>query len=269
MTCREFKHSAASLTLWEMSQRPDDEILSHADGCESCGAWLRKQRSLAASMRTLQAETAGLEAGPQVEQALLAAFRRSPAMSTASAPSGVERRSASLLSNPADSFTPMAMRLSRFFEIGAYVAVAAAAVVGIFLGVQLLHHRSGTTPAQVASAPVSAAPAVLKPAPSVMQKTSLSSPALQPATASGSRVRRLRPSAAGQKAAAQPTVAEASQTSMDDGYVALMFCDPLSCSSDSQVVRMELPAASQDAQPQIADVVVGYDGLVRAVRIVN
>ncbi len=56
---------------------------------------------------------------------------------------------------------------------------------------------------------------------------------------------------------------------MDDGYVALMFCDPLSCSSDSQVVRMELPAASQDAQPQIADVVVGYDGLVRAVRIVN
>ena len=77
MTCREFKHSAASLTLWEMSQRPNDEILSHADGCESCGAWLRKQRSLAASMRTLQAETAALEAGPGVEQALLAAFRRS------------------------------------------------------------------------------------------------------------------------------------------------------------------------------------------------
>ena len=51
-----------------------------------------------------------------------------------------------------------------------------------------------------------------------------------------------------------------------------MFCDPLSCSSDAQVVRMELPAAGandRDAQPQVADVVVGYDGVVRAMRIVN
>ena len=55
-----------------------------------------------------------------------------------------------------------------------------------------------------------------------------------------------------------------------------MFCDPLSCSSDTQVVRMELPSpgmtgsgSEQDAQMRIADVVVGYDGVVRAVRIVN
>ncbi len=48
-----------------------------------------------------------------------------------------------------------------------------------------------------------------------------------------------------------------------------MICDPLSCSSDSQVVRMELPAQPGQAQSQVADVVVGYDGAVRAVRIVN
>ena len=34
------------------------------------------------------------------------------------------------------------------------------------------------------------------------------------------------------------------------------------------ITRMELPAA-QGAQPQMADVVVGLDGLVRAMRIVN
>ena len=33
-----------------------------------------------------------------------------------------------------------------------------------------------------------------------------------------------------------------SQDSDDPDYVALMFCDPLSCSSDAEVVRMELPA---------------------------
>ena len=51
-----------------------------------------------------------------------------------------------------------------------------------------------------------------------------------------------------------------------------MFCDPLICSSDAQVVRMELPVAGgsdRDAQTQVADVVVGDDGLVRAMRIVN
>ena len=51
-----------------------------------------------------------------------------------------------------------------------------------------------------------------------------------------------------------------------------MFCDPLSCASDAQIVRMELPASaagSQDEQTRIADVVVGDDGLVRAVRMVN
>ena len=63
------------------------------------------------------------------------------------------------------------------------------------------------------------------------------------------------------------------QNNEDPGYVSLMFCDPLSCGSDAQVVRMELPAAGattdHDAQPLVADVVVGYDGVVRAMRIVN
>ena len=279
MTCREFKHSAAALTLWELSRSRDGQVLGHADACETCEMWLRKQRSLAASMRTLQAQTAGLEAGPDVERALRAAFRRTAATSTASPLSGVERYSDSLPLDPTDGLTPLAMRLSRFFEIGAYVAVAAAMVVGVFLGVQLLQQRSrasGTkiSPVQGASVPASTQPVAQKPAPSLVEESSISSPERQPVTAAGSRVRRQRPSAESQTAAAAgPAVADVSQTSTDDGYVALMFCDPLSCSSDSQVVRMELPAtgntASQGVQPQMADVVVGYDGVVRAVRIVN
>ena len=62
-----------------------------------------------------------------------------------------------------------------------------------------------------------------------------------------------------------------SQSLADAGYTALMFCDPLSCAAETQVVRVELPAAAggQNSQPQMADLVVGYDGVVRAVRIVN
>ena len=54
-----------------------------------------------------------------------------------------------------------------------------------------------------------------------------------------------------------------------------MLCDPLICSGDEQVIRMELPAtgsASADGstgQTVLADVVIGEDGLVRGMRIVN
>ena len=68
-------------------------------------------------------------------------------------------------------------------------------------------------------------------------------------------------------------VADDSQSEDYADYLALMLCDPLSCASDTQVVRMELPgsatAASQGAQPQMADMIVGYDGVVRAIRFVN
>jgi hypothetical protein len=90
------------------------------------------------------------------------------------------------------------------------------------------------------------------------------------AAAAQSRVER-SDSASVATATVQTVAAEEPQTDADAGYIALMFCDPLSCSSDSQVVRMELPAngAEQNSQPPIADLVVGYDGVVRAVRIVN
>jgi hypothetical protein len=73
---------------------------------------------------------------------------------------------------------------------------------------------------------------------------------------------------ASRPASAKAAAADA-DTLADAGYTDLMLCDPLSCASDTQVVRMELPATGQGSQPQTADLVVGYDGVVRAVRIVN
>ena len=256
MTCREFEHRATALTLWERSQARDLQILDHAGGCQKCAAWLQQQRMLAATMQTLQARTAGCAAGPDVERALLRAFRQGP--------------SQAVRPEMAHRFTPIAMRLSRFFEVGAYVAVAAAIVVGLFLGVQLWERRSVTLPVQSQSAQPSAS------LPSVVAQESGSNPHQQRPTVSRSSVNRLRPRHVLSASQSLPDAAEPSQTSTDADYVALMFCDPLSCSSDAQVVRMELPSAGiagsggeQDAQMRIADVVVGYDGVVRAVRIVN
>ncbi len=256
MTCREFEHRATSLTLWELSQAQDQQIVDHAGECQKCAAWLQQQRTLAASMQTLQTRTAACAAGPDVEQALLRAFRQ-----------GTFRPAKSEM---AHQFTPIAMRLSRFFEVGAYVAVAAAIVVALFLGVRLLERRSVNMPmtSQVAQPSVSV--------PSVVAGNSESQPHSQLPAVSRSKVNRPPARRVQSASKSSPDTTEPSPASTDADYVALMLCDPLSCSSDAQVVRMELPspgmAASgdeQDAQMRIADVVVGYDGVVRAVRIVN
>ncbi|MGC2109616.1 MAG: hypothetical protein WA655_08870 [Candidatus Korobacteraceae bacterium] len=271
MTCREFKHTAASLTMWELSRSHDAEIVGHAENCIPCSAWLQKQRSLAASMQMLQARTAGLEAGPSVEQALLRAFRQVPRTEAAVASLRGQEPLTAMLPGAARS-TPLAMRLSRWFETGAYAAVAAAIVVGIFLGVRLLHDRHTSTAMQSQSAPASTAPVTRMPDAAAEQNLPVKAAPPQvsqrPAVAALHGLRRKNHSAAGESASS--TATDDSQTTIEAVYTPLMFCDALSCSSDSQVVRMELPsAAGQDAQPQVADVVVGYDGVVRAVRIVN
>jgi hypothetical protein len=254
MTCREFKHAAASLTLWELSRPRDEQVLDHADDCPKCGAWLDRQQMLAVTMQTLQARTADREAGPQVERALLRMFRQVPFEATQPV---VAHRSA-----------PIAWRLSRFFEVGAYVAVAAAIIVGLFLGVQLVERRSAAGPVQSQSAQANPTSVPLKQA--VAQKEVAATKREQPVTSAKPEL--VRPVSQSSKAK-QPSLAAALQNGDDPEYVSLMFCDPLSCSSDAQVVRMELPRAAAtsdpDAQPLVADVVVGYDGVVRAMRIVN
>jgi hypothetical protein len=268
MTCREFKHSAASLTLWELTRGEDDEVLVHTEECDACNTWLRKQRTLAVSMQTLQARTAGLEAGPDVERALLRAFRQDTLRSADPVLGRVTERSGPVRPAVTPLSTPVALRLSRFFEVGAYVAMAAALLVGVFLGVQLLRHNSNAVTAQSQSVPVGVEPAVQKPA-AIAQQTAASDEHPQPVTVAR---KRLEPAHQSRSAATIAQVTnDDSQSLADAGYTALMLCDPLSCAAETQVVRVELPAAAgaQSSQPQMADLVVGYDGVVRAVRIVN
>ena len=266
MTCREFKHSAASLTLWELTRGEDSRVLDHTETCDACSTWLQKQRTLAVSLQTLQARTAGQEAGPDVERALLRAFRQDTHQGRDPVFSDVAERSGSVRPVVTPLSTPMALRLSRFFEVGAYVAMAAALLVGMFLGLRLLQHNSNAATAQSQIVPASVEPALQKPAVAA-QKAIAPDEHAQPVTVAR---KRLEPAHQDKSAV---TVAQLtnddSQSLADAGYTELMLCDPLSCASETQVVRVELPAAGQSSQPQMADLVVGYDGVVRAVRMVN
>jgi hypothetical protein len=269
MTCREFKHSAASHSLRELSRTEDEQILGHAEKCESCGTWLQKQRTLAVSMQTLQARTAGLDAGASVEWALLRAFRQDTLESADHVIVGVKERSRPLRPAVMPLSTPVALKLSRFFEVGAYVALAAAILVGVFLGFRLLQHSSTLPPAtQSQFVPSSAAPIAPKPEVAAKIPSGADEPP-QPVTIAR---KRLPPAGTTTGAIAVAEVTnDDSQSVAEVDYTPLMFCDPLSCAADTQVVRVALPASAsgQGSQPQMADLVVGYDGVVRAVRMVQ
>jgi len=261
MTCNEFLDAVESLTASQLvlMRTEDEQMSAHARECAACGKLLEAERLLGSALQSLHARTARREASPRVGRAVLAAFRTQGfGAKAALAP---------------DRAAPAAWKLSRFFEYGAYAAVAAALMVGIFLGARMWRDR------QMSATRVQA-PAITAPpqTDSGEKRTADNNPPdeakpmdISRKVASPARIR-------GEKLSArklQENNESATSASTDrQGFVALMFCDPLICSGDEQVIRMELPstgtaADGNSSQPVVADVVVGDDGLVRAMRIVN
>ncbi len=253
--------AAELLTPSQLLRLPGKEepLSAHAGECRSCREWLESHRALGNALLAVSSETADQQAGPQVEQAVLEAFRKHDfATPVVVMP---QRATASLWT------------LSRVFEYGAYAAVAAALIVGVFLGVRLL--RDSQNKAKSAEATVT----MPQSTGSVRSTTAGKDEVTEPATSGASG------KVAGSASSGVPVVtakrAVAAQTETETsvresaGYVPLMLCDPLMCSGDEQVIRMELPAtgsASADGsggQTVLADVVIGEDGLVRGMRIVN
>ncbi len=259
MTCHEFRQTVLSLTPLELSRLQDEQLWGHAGDCRPCGGWLQRQHTLASGLQSLRNRTTSLEAGPNVERALLEVFRQGPRKGM---------QPGAVLAS-----TPVAFRLSRFFEMGAYVAAAAAIAVGLFLGVRLWYDGARVDRAQSQSAS-SAVTGGVQPKLSPAQVAAPTEPTKASETASlPKRIAPVRRRASASERVARLGTATQSQVISDADYVALMFCDPLSCAGDTQVVRMEIPgtpvAGFSEEQTRIADVVVGYDGLVRAVRMVN
>jgi len=257
MTCREFMAAAELLTPVQLLriQAEEPPLSVHAQECAACGRWLESHRVLGNALHTLRTANEHCEAGPAVEEAVLQAFRTQ----------GFTPRIEVTPKRPVRAM----WQLSRLFEVGAYAAVAAALIVGVFLTARVWRDRQApssqrqslSVPAKVATPP--AAPE--------------SAEAVQPAVVSGTTALRAQTanlqSTRSQTKPLKPVAASRQAGSVDQaGYMAVMLCDPLICSGDEQVIRMELPAGTaggSGSQPVMADVVIGEDGLVRAMRIVN
>lgn len=204
MSCERFDEAIVDLARGEDG---DDDgrraALAHAEGCRRCAARLEDERAVTSALGAFATRTAGAEAPPRIEAALLRALRQPQ-------PSG-----------------PATARPSRALDL--LLLAAAAAIL--------------------------AAIAVVPP-----------------------RFERLRePAPAALPAASPGLVADAQEESAE--FVALRYGEDLGELDSLQVVRVELPHTALAAfgwpphdgaqGPVKAEVIVGHDGVARAIRFVE
>jgi hypothetical protein len=207
------------------------EAAMHVEQCKACREMWHREQELARRFQDLR-ESAS-HPSPQVEVAVMAAYRKK---FTAKTDRGNRRRVAAL--------KPIV-----------WMGLAATLVVGALL---LSRQNSEPTTDNVTwNPPRIAAPPLkieVRPTTATVKKPH------RPHTAKGNSA---------------PPVMEARDSTA--GFQSLMYCDELSCSGPMDVIRIELPAPAMTRVPTWqrrngfvqADVVVGSDGIARAIRIVK
>ncbi len=262
MNCHDFEAAAGDLArghLMDAAQR--EKANAHAASCACCAARLADERALADGLRFV-AKTANEQAPARVEAALLAAFRQQRAAAPSVAPARTAR---------------------------ARWLYAAAGVAAVALIVTLLALVASRTPDSQQPGPRNA----INPSPAVPEKPSPASPQLQASPASleqttaavqvtdqrrrtADRIRKVgRP---------KPPVDDLNKPAADaeiaTDFIPLMNRETLAEMDGGQVMRIELPRSAlmsfglpmdmERAGERIkADVVVGNDGLARAIRFVR
>jgi hypothetical protein len=257
MNCLEFTQLAPEIArhrLMEASARC--AALAHADACKPCAARLERETAVSGGLR-LFAEVSRAErnAPERVETALLAALRAQQAQPVA--------------------VTPLARRRVVW---GPWAAVAAALLLALL---PLAYWRSGTREApQTAFAwqPIAPGfaewplPQAVKEEKTIAQKPPVVAPKLLQAVAyrAAPPVRKVRP--------AQANRPRRQEIATD--YFALSEAEGLPQTDSYEVVRVKLPRSAMAsfglpvganaANSQVtADVIIGADGLARAVRFVR
>ncbi|HET8674926.1 MAG TPA: hypothetical protein VFO63_03985 [Blastocatellia bacterium] len=272
MNCQEFEASINDLARDQiMDAASRARALAHSEGCAECAARLADERMLSAGLRYLAASASTEQAPARIESALLAAFRERNA--TVSAPTV-----------PAPVVTPInGRRLSRW-------AIAAAAAILILIALVALRANQSLPEPPKQAKETQVAPDVASPAPG--KESPKKKEADTPVTprrnlqnyAAANRPRRAAPRAEAVNAKDAEAVnakdAAAGDYEITTDFIPLNYRGRLADLEGGQVLRVELPRSSlasfglpvnlERAGERIkADVVVGNDGMARAIRFVR
>jgi hypothetical protein len=243
MNCNELRDRMESgRFLFRAESGRSAEVAAHIEHCSACRQWIEMEEQLSHQLRLLQENAPALPA--TLNESVLKGYRARLQGAAGIIPTNKAIRPRSTLVWRA--------------------AVAAVLLVGAII---LFGNRKAPSPplaAKVQPQPIASATQPESPT-----KSELPSP---------SEAKRISPRAPRKTTVPRSDIAspEAAENSLPPDFRNLMYCDQLSCSGAMDVIRMNLPASAFGLESPLrisnvvaADVVVGPDGVARAIRIVN
>lgn len=235
MNCNEVRSQISTESLGSIGS----EAAQHLEGCEDCRDFRVAQQRLMCELQTVK--SAAPKFSTAVDDAVLRAYRQR-----------FEARGAS----------GKAPKRVQAFRLVAWGSVAAAILV---VAILMVYRHSGATHGQIAESPrvitVPSAP------------TQVSS--VRTATPKPAKKVHLPPVGRGKSSVETPAVVASESPAA--GFQNLMYCDALSCSGPMDLIRIQVPESAFHRGSQLAprngfvqaDVVVGSDGVARAIRIIK
>ena len=281
MNCLEFESQLEVLARGALADaRTRAAAEAHAESCAACAARLADERALSAGMRALAAGMKGTEAPAGVETALLAAFRAR----AASAP--VEESSdAAATTNvvPLSGHAP-ARRWS-WAKTVAVASLAAAASLALFVLAQPGLRPQAPPQSAMIEPPPNSNGGPVPPAVALGDSEAVVEGVGPEPTPEVTRYRAPRPRATNvsysQRASRSAPAADARAQEVATEFIPLVQAGPYTQSEEGHLVRVEMPRsalasfglpvnAEAAAGGRVkADVLMGQDGIARAIRFVR
>ncbi len=246
MTCNELQDSMKNGSA-RSDGKPGTDIRSHLESCSACRQWIEINERLAGPLQLLRNSVPPMPA--TLEESVVKAYRVRLQHLSEVIP----------INKPVRPISPLLWR----------AAIAALLIAGAII---LFGTRRAPLPRTTAKIqqPLISSTQVQTLTHSEAPKPDLTKPAVTKKTPTSRRHHRAP------AAVEENSSTEAAYMGLPPDFRNLMYCDQLSCSGALEVIRMNLPASSLGmASPSgrsnivAADVLVGADGVARAIRFVN
>ncbi|MBD0326030.1 MAG: hypothetical protein ICV68_06355 [Pyrinomonadaceae bacterium] len=271
MNCQTFEPTVNDLARGQMMEAAlRESALAHAEECARCNALLADERALSFSLRAFASASATLEAPAQVETALRAAFRQQ----------GSAKKTA-----PVVAIVPPRTR-----HLLPWAVAAAASILAVF-ALQAFNLRQTHAPlrsasntrslSQLSTVALNSGERNLVDAPSKTESDDVTTPSRN---ASGARGGMLlagySPTRNRNSRQSRESLTTGAEQEIVTDFMPLTYGAALSPSDGAQLVRVELPRSAlaslglpmnveRPNERVKADVLLGHDGMARAIRFVR
>lgn len=262
MNCRYFENTINDLARDQiMDAETRASALSHAESCALCASRLANERALTLGLRAMARSDESEQAPSKVEAALITAFRQQPNDSLAAFNKSAPGNRGRLLRR----------------VIGAAAAAAAIIIIFALVATRLQSEPSNLEAEEKTPSPAEVLPKEKAPEPGVQQEKE---PKIAKEVEPQSEKRRRPAPRRKAKVGGGEKATETAEEVIATDFLPVKYGDNLTSLEGSQVLRVKLPRSvlvsfglpmnvERADEPIIADVLVGYDGVARAIRFVH